>query len=260
MTRYLLGMLDDTDGSRFGPHYRERKMGGVGDGDLRPPKGFRVVRVATASSPELEDLASCRRDLEMARMFASTYREAPRPEQADPRRPESAFWIAALTMYGRAFATGVRTAKVSLEDLEDADLEAHKYYIDLRNKYVAHAVNGYEGSTVLAYITDSSFSRPQITRVGQVHTDIIPLDDDELEDFMLMCTRFVEQLQKRIEKLHRKIQRELWAMGQESVYALPDLNLDLERQLARESVARPRKRHRASNAHRSEGSKGGDAE
>jgi hypothetical protein len=235
-------MLEETDGSQRGPSHRFRKVGNLADGAaFRAPAGYRLVRVVTESSPELEDLASFRRDFEMARLFASTYLGLDRGEEEDPRRPESAYWIAALTLYGRAFATGVRKASVSLDELSEDERATHQYFIDLRNKYVAHSVNGYEGSTAFAYITDSAFSRPNVTRVGQVHVDVVPLDEEELEDFIILCTQFIDSLQHRIERLNYDIRGELLALGPQAVYALPDLERDLEKDLARESVARRRR-------------------
>lgn len=254
-------MLDNTDGSPSIRHHRHRKVGKVGDGQqVQPPKGYRVIRVVTDSTSELEDLASCRRDLEMAEMFATTYRDVPAAEEVDPRRPESAFWIAALTMYGRAFANGVRQARISLDDLDLEDLESHRYYIHLRNKYVAHSVNSYEGSIALAYITDSPFVRPAVTRVGQVHMESVPLSDGELLEFIGLCGRIIKGTQRRIEKIHRKVHRELRQMGQQTVYAMPDLDLDLDRRLARASVARPRGRIRLTRNANTDQSPGGEFE
>lgn len=245
---YSRGMLEASDGSKDLPWIRSRVNAALDDDvAVKPPKGYRLVRVVTDSSPVLEDLASFRRDLEMARQFAIAWKAFDLDPEDGSRPVETAFWVAAVTMYGRAFATGVRTAKVPLEGLTDEQLASHRFFIDLRNKYVAHAVNAYEGSIAFAYITDSAFAHPDVTRVGQVHIEATALNSEECDEFLALCELFISSLQSRIEALNYEIRGELLQMGPAAVYQLPDLELPTT--LSRESVAR----RRASSTHRRPG-------
>src|SRR5664279_6593579 len=99
---------------------------------LRP--GMRRVAVSTASTPALIDLASLRYDFRAARTFMAYYLandlEHSRPELGD----SNALWLAAVTLYGRAFANGVRHHGRPDSGHLNAELQAaHEYFIDTRN-------------------------------------------------------------------------------------------------------------------------------
>jgi hypothetical protein len=55
-------------------------------------------------------------------------------------------WVAALVFYARCFEGGLRISldPAIYKDLNGEPLEAHKYYIDIRSKRIAHSVNAYE--------------------------------------------------------------------------------------------------------------------
>jgi hypothetical protein len=215
-------MLEDTSGDRRGQHQRVRKWATDAD-EIVPPSGYRVVEVDTESCGEIRDLVSYRRDLELAECYMAAFGDVDSDRRGTERMPNDALIIAALTLYGRAFANGVRGARVIVDDLEETQKEAHDFFIDLRNKYVAHAVNAYEQTTVIAYLTDSAFALPEITRVGQRHTDIVAVDEEDRAEFVELCKFHIRRLQTRIERLHREVQEELWNKGKDAVYALPDL-------------------------------------
>ena len=100
----------------------------AGDEDpvVKPPAGFRLIRVVTPSSGELEDIASYRRDLESARQFALAYLKSQRDWDDGSRPVDNAFWVAAITMYGRAFASGVRQAELALDVLRHLTMACHR--------------------------------------------------------------------------------------------------------------------------------------
>ncbi|AOY73990.1 hypothetical protein IG195_19885 (plasmid) [Arthrobacter sp. TES] len=214
-------MLEDTSGDPNGQHQRIQKVGKGHDGVVAPV-GYRVVEVDTESCAEIRDLVSYRRDLELARSYMATF-VASKADERGTDRLNDALVIAALTLYGRVFANGVRRARVSLDGLNGNQQAAHDYFIHLRNKYVAHAVNGYEQTTVIAYLTDSPRARPEVTRVGQRHIDIVALDHSEGGDFVDLCNLHVEGIRERHKKLIHAVYQELWKMGKDAVYALPDL-------------------------------------
>jgi len=55
-------------------------------------------------------------------------------------------WVSALIKYARCFATGKRfgLSKDIYQNLQGEPLKAHQFYIDLRNKHIAHSVNPFE--------------------------------------------------------------------------------------------------------------------
>ncbi|TPG23801.1 hypothetical protein EAH80_31005, partial [Mycobacterium hodleri] len=107
-------MLEDTSGDRKGLHQRVRKWG-TGADEIVAPSGYRVVEVDTESCAEIRDLVSYRRDLELARFYMAAFVDSEAERSGPERTPDDALMVAALTLYGRAFANGVRRARVTLD-------------------------------------------------------------------------------------------------------------------------------------------------
>lgn len=231
-------MLENTVGTGRLGYQRTQGVGAQGVKQA-PPSGYRVVSVETASSQKLRDLASYRRDLELAKYFVDAYMAADFDMEATARVPEDAFWMAAITLYGRAFGSGVRLADRPSHDVLTKDQRtAHQYFVDLRNKYVAHSVNDFEQTMVIAYLTNSAFAAPAIARVGQQFIHVPHLDQEESHALAELCTVHIRDLSRRIKKLHRAVADELAEQGLDAVYAQPDLALP---SLRPEAVAKRRK-------------------
>jgi hypothetical protein len=97
--------------------------------------------------------------------------------------------------------------------------------LSLRDKHIAHAVNDYEQTIPIAYLTDSAFVRKGITRVGQIHAEIMPFDASEARVFSELCDKLLLGLKSRIDETQQRIGGELWSLGVDAVYALPDARL-----------------------------------
>jgi hypothetical protein len=142
----------------------------------------------------------------------------------DSRDPFLGLWNAAVVAYGRAFNGGVRHgARVFIDKLDEDETKSHEYFLDLRNKHVAHAVNGYEDTIVIAYLTNSAFMPRAVTRTGQVHTELIFNPATAPLELSALCAKLIDELNGRIKKLHFHLARELFEMGLDRVYALPDI-------------------------------------
>ncbi|WIB00331.1 hypothetical protein [Curtobacterium sp. MCBA15_012] len=216
-------VFEDTDGRAEAAWSRRHSMG-VANGEEQPgPSGYRVVTVDTPSSSELRDIVSYRRDLEMTKVYADAFAtqiQGPRMESS--RDPRLGLWSAALTSYGRAFNNGTRhAARVPLDELDESESTFHQFCLDLRNKHVAHAVNGLEDTAVIAYLTDSSFTQRAVTRTGQVHFEQLLSPEEAPAQLSSLCTKLIGVLNKRIRRLHYEVAKELAAMDISEVYALP---------------------------------------
>lgn len=189
------------------------------------PLGYRIVTVDTASGAELRDLASFRRDLELAMVYADAFTtHVADGKLQGSRDPFLGLWNAAVVAYGRAFNSGVRhAARVATNKLDEDEAKAHEYFLNLRNKHVAHAVNGYEDTIVIAYLTNSAFMPRAVTRTGQVHTDLVFNPTTAPLELSALCAKLIDELNNRIKKLHFQIGRELSEMGLDRVYSLPDI-------------------------------------
>lgn len=221
---YCRGMVfENTDGRAAAGWARQHSMGVANGEELSGPAGYRVVTVDTPSSAELRDVVSYRRDLEMTKVYADAFlAQIQDPLLESSRDPRLGLWSAALTSYGRAFNQGTRhAARVPLDALDEKETEFHQFCLDLRNKHVAHAVNGLEDTAVIAYLTDSSFTRRQVTRTGQVHYEQLLFPEEAPAQLSDLCTKLIAVLNKRIRSLHRRVALELTLMDIDTVYAFP---------------------------------------
>lgn len=218
---------DRTDGGADSGWFREHTTAEVEGEDFKgtAPPGYRVVTVDTASAPELRDLASLRRDLELAKVYSDAFAaQVATGSIQTSRDPALGLWNAAVVAYGRVFNGGVRhNARVLTETLNEAETQSHEYLLDLRNKHVAHAVNGYEDTIVIAYLTDSSFQSPSVTRTGQVHVERLFLAGNAPGELSELCRKHIGLLNNRIRKLHFHVAHELSEMSLAAIYALPDV-------------------------------------
>jgi hypothetical protein len=78
---------------------------------------------------------------------------------------------AIVVRYARCFAQGVRGRLEGslLSDAPDELREAHDFFIEMRNKHVAHSVNAFEENEVCLSIGDGFVSSEEIDFVGSTH-------------------------------------------------------------------------------------------
>jgi hypothetical protein len=187
------------------------------------PVGMRRVLVDTPSCKEIRDLASLRRDLLLASSFLDLYVSSDIEQDRSSPSPIDALWIAAVTMYGRAFATGQRQVGLAkIDSANSIELDNHNFFIDLRNKYIAHAANGFEVGAVFADLSDPAQPPLSIVRVGEAHTSLSRLSRERAETLGGLCQRQIAQLNARIDELHQVVVRELADLGADAAYSLED--------------------------------------
>lgn len=190
--------------------------------------GQRVVKVPSGGLQDatLTDLASLRRDFEMAHQFISTFAALARSEvEADS--PQQALWIAAVTMYGRAFGTtGLRhAARPSGEIYNAEDRTAHDYVIAMRNKYIAHSVNALEQAAVFAVISGATVEELTVEGVGTQHASLARLSRSRALQIARMCEAQVADIDARLAEAQAAIATELTDLEPEFVLSLEELGI-----------------------------------
>lgn len=179
--------------------------------------------MTTKSTKELRDLASLARDFELAKAYLDHYLAGDIEGDAEYASPLDAMWMTAVILYARAFSNGVRhAAKPELADASSDEVTMHKYVLDVRNKYLAHSVNGFENVDAVAFLTASPFSEPAITGVGHVHNALSRMDRPSAEAFRKLCRRHLLALRRRMESTHIAITQELVDLGTHAAYRLKE--------------------------------------
>jgi len=182
---------------------------------------MRRVVVETRSANEIRDLASVRRDFLLASTFLEFYETSNLEAEGQTPAPIDALWIAAVTMYGRAFATGHRQSGRPLVPTAEPAQADHQYFFDLRNKYIAHSANGFERSTVFADLLDPAYSLG-ISKIGEYQVNLNRLSRDASSRLLRLCRDQIDAITDRIEELHQDVAAELLEMGADATYELPD--------------------------------------
>lgn len=184
-----------------------------------------MVQVDTSSAEAVRDLASFRRDMEIAKAYGEAFIASDPATIESPRDLRLAYWVAAVTTYARSFGTGARRSenRPSVEAFTDEQRAAHDLYIELRNKHIAHAVNAFEQTQPFAIITDSGLMRRGITRVGQAHMEIVDTDVEPVRGLVELCNIQIADLQRRLTEANARVMVELYELGEDAVYALPPL-------------------------------------
>jgi len=209
------------------PHAKDDDSGALRRGRavevLALDRGERVVQVDTASSAQLRDLASLQVDFSLALRFLETYLSTEDAERSVESADE-ALWIAAMTMYGRAFANGRRHhAQPRLEILSDAQLEAHEYVVDARNKFIAHSVNAFDQAAVFAILIGDSPATVGIRGVGVQQTNLRTLSSRGAGDLADLCRVQIADIESRMEVARSAVAEELRQLGPEHALRLPPL-------------------------------------
>lgn len=191
------------------------------------PPGQRVVKVSGgAATATLADLASLHRDFEMAHQFISAFADLPKSE-VEPGSPHQALWIAAVTMYGRAFSTtGLRhSARPTAELYNDDDLAAHQYLIAMRNKYIAHSVNAFEQAAIFAIIRGETAETLQVEGIGTQHASLARLSRTRALQIAKMCEAQMAEIDSRMAGVRTAIKAELTASGADHILGLEELGM-----------------------------------
>ncbi|MFE7844569.1 hypothetical protein ACFUTX_05155 [Microbacterium sp. NPDC057407] len=186
----------------------------------------RAVRVPGGPACELlADLASLQRDFEMARQFLRHFAELAQDE-VEPDSPNQSFWISALTMYGRAFAKGRRHAARATPDIyDDSDLEAHRFLIDIRNKFIAHSANAFEQAAIFAIIADSSDGGFTVQGAGSQHSSFARLSRKRALQVSKMCEVQLADIDARMATARNAVMAEVRDLGEERISRLPELGM-----------------------------------
>ena len=216
--------LSKTVGSGTGGRQRTRAWASDTEVSFAPPSGYRVVAVDTESCDRVRDLSSLRRDLELAKLFAETYMDRASSRAPGERFADDALWMSALVMYGRAFGSSVRTSERLSDDwLNAGERAVHGFLLDLRNKFVAHAVNNFEHAVVIAYLPNSAFESRNVARIGQMHAELVAPSEEHLRGIIDLCSRYIVHINRRLRAALGDVSAELEILGLDEVYALPDL-------------------------------------
>lgn len=150
-------------------------------------KELLIAEVDYSEAQEFADLTSILQDLNACiKTCQRLIRIIDQPEP-DPILEES-LWTASLIRYARCFATGKRfgLSEEFLANLNGDPIGAHRYYINMRNKNIAHSVNPFEQVKIGLLLSDPQIEKKVIgiVNLSQRH---ICAKKDGVDTLMRLC-------------------------------------------------------------------------
>lgn len=126
-----------------------------------------MAKVDFPDAQNLADLAAIIQDLRTIMQTCSRLENLLDENSKDTILIES-LWVSALVKYARCFASGKRfgLSKDIYQKLQGEPIRAHQFYIDLRNKHVAHSVNPFEQMEVGLVLSSANESEKKIIGVS----------------------------------------------------------------------------------------------
>lgn len=166
---------------------------------------WRYVDFSVKEAQRLGDLASIAADLEttegICRIFIGKRQQFEKLEWPEGFILFEALCTAAIIRYGRSFVSGIRE-RVSdklIKELPSEHRESHAFFMDLRNKWVAHSVNPFDSTEVVAYLTPEERGPKSVSSVSARPNRISSLSIDD----MLRLQALAKSVHERVQSLIR---------------------------------------------------------
>ncbi len=150
-------------------------------------KEFPIAKVDFPHAQKLADLAAIIQDLRAIMQTCSRFKGLLDENSKDSILIES-LWVSALIKYARCFASGKRfgLSKDIYQKLQGEPIKAHQFYIDLRNKHIAHSVNPFEQMEVGLVLSSANELEKKIIGVSTLAIRHIVSDKEGVNQLGLL--------------------------------------------------------------------------
>ena len=188
---------------------------------------WRYVDFSVKEAQRLADLASIEVDLKTTEDICDLFDKS--RQQWEPGELEAfvlfeALCTAAIVRYGRPFGDGVRE-KLSLElikQLPQEHQESHTFFWNLRNKWVAHSVNAFEFTQVVAYLTPEERGPKSVSSISVHPNRIASLGVQDMLRLKKLASAVRERITKLIKDEEQKVLSHARSLPPEQFYAKDD--------------------------------------
>jgi hypothetical protein len=136
---------------------------------------------------------------------------------------------AALVRYARAFADGVRTRYPTelLESLDREQLEDHRTFLNLRDKFVAHSVNAFEMNDVVAYLVPEDRGPRNVESISVQQHRLLSLGVDDARKLKDLTLELRRRLSPMIEEERARVLAVARAQPMDALYSQRDAPLEV---------------------------------
>lgn len=119
-------------------------------------------------------------------------------EKSDDATLAAALFISALVTYARCFASGKRCGLTPdiFKSIENGN-EAHEYFINLRNKHIAHSVNPFEQVKVDLQLSPPENMERKVEGVATYAIKLTSLENNNLKNLMILANHAISITNKK---------------------------------------------------------------
>lgn len=197
------------------------------DDSLRIENYPTAAHVGVASgelAEELRDLYLARSDLQATHQWLVIMASLPTTTKSFDDIHE-ALWIASITTYFKCFAQGVRKTKLKKEDIyvdRPEAIELFDYFLDLRNRHLAHDVNAFIQCAV-GVVVNPDGNPQKIADAIAIPFRVVTARPDFLSKFLLLVATTQDWVDKRVSELFKLVCDEYTKLPHAELLALPAL-------------------------------------
>jgi hypothetical protein len=174
-------------------------------------------KMTTATARKLEALISMHQDLRRVMKLTHEAVELIKKNQIDSDILQS-HWSEGLNNYARPFKDGVRQLKLDskiFDGIEGAP-ESHGYFINQRDKLIAHSVNPFE-NVYVGVIVDKN---GDIVGTGELAGKLVATSKEGFQDLNQLAKIATDYLKEEIDQSKKKLLEEASKLTKEQLLSL----------------------------------------
>lgn len=136
---------------------------------------------------------------------------------------DRSLWIAALITYGRCFLKGIRYSLPESLFLRTPGMDythLHRYYMNIRDKHVAHSVNSLEGHDAVVSLNRRTDGSLNVARLAIVYVTLVHLHHSEVQQLGNMAGYASDFAQDAFEDVTKKALKKAKSLSQENLSKL----------------------------------------
>ena len=182
-------------------------------------KQLPIAELKSAKAKELADRAAIFNDLTFCVACCDRAIDNLRSDSQDTVLIR-ALWTAALDAYARCFTTGVRFGLTSglFDHFEGEPRETHEYYLELRNKHIAHSVNPFEQIVIGAVLSAPDAATKTVEGIATLIGTNISESAESIEQLRTLATTALKYIASTGKELSADVLEEAKTLPIEDLY------------------------------------------
>ncbi|MDD5551600.1 MAG: hypothetical protein PHI88_00325 [Candidatus Pacebacteria bacterium] len=185
-----------------------------------------IVKVDYEEAKKLADLGAIVQDLSFVMKTCSRLERLLKEKSKDSLLIEN-MWTAVLIRYARCFADGKRfgLSESIFDNLNGEPHKAHKFYLDLRDKHIAHSVNPFEQVAVGLILSPQNIESKKIIKVVTMTMRHMITDIEGVHQLGCLAKVLLEEACNIAKQYEKEILKKAKSIPIDGLYNYPRLRM-----------------------------------